>query len=615
MDRRRRRERHTWSTFELNAAVALICKGKHKVRPSSNSGFAVELNKALNSQRANFHEGDIDEDDIENLLQFLLTENKSAVAFAERTMPACITRSKRMAFKRRIDFTGTAAEWVDGGRRDAVMARKPGQRRRAALPPLRTKSGPGVDGSSDGDDEAERPDGLEIGELRERGPQEPMVLNLPSLREAIGDVYHTSNPGNSHPWNTQGSNITLPSLRDQPWAGYGGGGGGQPPLQERDLNRVTETLPDWTAVVTGNARGGLGGGTQQGLMSRLGDSHVAAAAVAGATYSSPYMSVNSDGRIGSRHSTAPSPSFQDVGFGGDATGRGTSTNNNGQRATWGNVMSLPVGRAGYDESSRPGPSGASTYGVQAIQRAYSNTMGNAVGGGWQRDATGGLFGSAPTSGPPVTMGVTSAASHGHGPYSGNRQGLWSSGGTSHLDGVAAHRDQPDRFYDANASGADDGAVPGSSGLDTVDFAQLMALPNAAAGPSSSSAEWGGGAQYNSGSHRHLGVTNTEAQQLQYKTGGRYGSSGTTTVSGGGASAASGIGSDGLYPAATYADPPVGAAAAGPSGGNVAEASSSTGAMAQGGGWRPVTGAGDSTVGEEQQENAMPVPYAVPPQQR
>ncbi|KAL8349622.1 hypothetical protein RB598_005136 [Gaeumannomyces tritici] len=601
VDRRRRRERHNWSTFELNAAIALICKGKHKVRPSSNSGFAFELNKALNSQRANFHEGDMDEADIEDLLRFLLAESKPAVAYAERAAPACITRAKRMAFKRRIDFSGSEAEWVAGGRRDAVMGRPPGRgRRRAELPSLRAKGGGEGEGEGeDGGDEAGGPDGLEMGELRERGPQGPIMLNLPSLREAVGEVYHTSNPGNSHLWNTQGSNITLPSLKDQPWASYGSGGG-QPSLQRREPNRATEALPSLAAAVAGNAKDGLGGRAQQGLTSRLGDGHATAAAAAGGTYPSPYMSVNTDDRISSRHnsrrSMAPSPLFQNIGVGDDVSGGGMGSSSSGRRATWGNVMSLPVGPGGYGEKSRPGPSGASTHGAQATR--------------WTSDAMGSV------------MGTTSAASTGHGPSSGNGQGLWSGDGTSHVANVGGRRDQPDGLYDASTAGAHDPVVPGSNSFDTLHSAQPMARPNAAAGPSSSSlsADWGGNAQYDSGSYRNPGVTNTEAQQLQYKPDGRYGSSGATTSSRGGASAAAcGIESGRSYPAAAHAAhadppprPPVGAAAAGPSGGNVAEASSST---AQGGGWRLVTGAGGYMAGDEQQETALPASHAVTPQPR
>lgn len=110
------------------------------------------------------------------MLRFLLTENKAAVAFAERTMPACITRSKRMAFSRRIDFTGSMTEWDHGGRRDAVMGRDPRQRRRAVLPSLEMKGGRGLEDDSSGNDgESERSDGLEMGKW------EFLFSALPSL--------------------------------------------------------------------------------------------------------------------------------------------------------------------------------------------------------------------------------------------------------------------------------------------------------------------------------------------------------------------------------------------------------------------------------------------------
>ncbi|KLU84236.1 phosphatidylinositol 4-kinase PIK1alpha [Magnaporthiopsis poae ATCC 64411] len=627
--RRRRRERHVWSTFELNAAIALICKGSHKVRPSSSSGFAVELNKALNSRRANFHEGDIDERDIEDLLRFLLTENKAAVAFAERTMPACITRSKRMAFSRRIDFTGSMTEWDHGGRKDAVMDRGPGQRRRTVLPSLATRRGSGLDdGSSSGGGEYERSDGLETGELRERGPQKPMVFNLPPIREAIGDVYDMADPRNAHHrWRAQGSDIVLPSIRDQPWAGFGGIDGHQPALQAHDMNSMTGTHREWTTIAAAagaqSARDGLGGGTQQGVTNEA----IPAGAGAGATSLSPYMSsVNSDGRINTGYSTAPTGfPFQDVGvgIGGDMTGRGgmgnTNNNNyNGQQATWGNVMLLPVGQGGdYDENHRPGPTGPPpTYDAQGP--SVDGAMGNMMvggGGGWQGDATGTggvLFDRAPppTLGSAVMTGTNNnsngmTASHGHGSYSGNEQGFWSSGG-----GGGTYC-QPGGFYDANgaarAADASDLVVPGSSS--NVDPAHLMLGPTTAAFPSSasSSAEWGcGGAQYGSG-YRHLGVTNIEAQQQQqYNADGRYGSSGTTTVSAGGGK------SGRLYPVVAAA-----AAGNGPTSGdsgiNVVEVSSSTGIMAQRQGWEPVTGGGGDG-GYTAEEVAVPASYGVPPQQ-
>ena len=150
-----------------------------------------------------------------------------------------------------------------------------------------------------------------------------MVLNLPPLREAIGDVYHMADPGNAHhPWRAQGSNIVLPSLLDQPWAGLGGGGGGghQHALQARDINCMTETHREWTASGAQSTGDGLGGGTQQGVTNANGE----VSAGAGATSLSPYMSsVNSDGRINTRHSTSPTSfSFQDVGLDGDMAGRG-----------------------------------------------------------------------------------------------------------------------------------------------------------------------------------------------------------------------------------------------------------------------------------------------------
>jgi hypothetical protein len=163
--------RHRWTTFEMNAVLALLCKGVHRAKSKGKNGkkgtkvtkdqvsqshcqphpaaasnhslaqmskdkiltFATALNECLNRGSAgsggpDFH-ADIPLEEVEALLTRLGKEKKSAMAYIETHPPMRITRAKRLVFKRDIGFDGSKVEWKTG-RREKMLAEVGGKVRR-----------------------------------------------------------------------------------------------------------------------------------------------------------------------------------------------------------------------------------------------------------------------------------------------------------------------------------------------------------------------------------------------------------------------------------------------------------------------------------------------------
>ncbi|RYP17519.1 hypothetical protein DL765_004483 [Monosporascus sp. GIB2] len=118
--------KRSWNRFELDAVLALICKGDHT---RSLFVFTDRLNMAVNG---NFGEkGDISVDDVRELLEFLEERHKGAMRFIERQPAPCrLTRRQKLVFARELPFDGSLREWTAGGRREAEMKAKPERLRR-----------------------------------------------------------------------------------------------------------------------------------------------------------------------------------------------------------------------------------------------------------------------------------------------------------------------------------------------------------------------------------------------------------------------------------------------------------------------------------------------------
>ncbi|KAI1333807.1 hypothetical protein F5Y15DRAFT_421517 [Xylariaceae sp. FL0016] len=127
---RRRRRRRRWTKFELNAVLALICKGEHleKLRPRGRHGiqgrgdqlmsFTSQLNEALHGDSGRY-EKDIQLRDVSELMAFLAEHRKGAFQYIDRQGPPYrLTRAKKMIFARELDFDGSLEEWMHGGRRE-----------------------------------------------------------------------------------------------------------------------------------------------------------------------------------------------------------------------------------------------------------------------------------------------------------------------------------------------------------------------------------------------------------------------------------------------------------------------------------------------------------------
>ncbi|RYP45166.1 hypothetical protein DL768_008439 [Monosporascus sp. mg162] len=118
--------KRSWNQFELDAVLALICKGHHT---RSLIVFTDMLNMAVNG---NFgEEEDIPVDAVRELLEFLEERHKAAMRFIERQPAPCrLTRRQKLVFARELPFDGSLQEWTVGGRREAEMKAKPERLRR-----------------------------------------------------------------------------------------------------------------------------------------------------------------------------------------------------------------------------------------------------------------------------------------------------------------------------------------------------------------------------------------------------------------------------------------------------------------------------------------------------
>ena len=106
----------------MQTVLALICKGVH------NHGieeFTDRLNEALNPDhhrdgsardRKGTYDEDVDYNEVEELLEHILENNKAALALIRRQWPPRLTRRATLAFQRKIPFTGTQREWLVDGR-------------------------------------------------------------------------------------------------------------------------------------------------------------------------------------------------------------------------------------------------------------------------------------------------------------------------------------------------------------------------------------------------------------------------------------------------------------------------------------------------------------------
>ncbi|TLD04628.1 uncharacterized protein PgNI_09949 [Pyricularia grisea] len=172
----------------------------------------------LNPSEANFHQEDLNEDDVCDLLEWLLREKKGAIARVERLGVRRISRASLLAFSPSRNFTGTLVEWNHGGRRDAVMKRPRGERRRKFLPnpgeKIKMRRSDGED--SDGE--------LSDGEIIDINPFYPEPVEKPSFlldknadRSKSKVVALNEGPNND---STATSASTLPKLQPRDTTGY-----------------------------------------------------------------------------------------------------------------------------------------------------------------------------------------------------------------------------------------------------------------------------------------------------------------------------------------------------------------------------------------------------------
>ncbi|RYP79736.1 hypothetical protein DL770_006525 [Monosporascus sp. CRB-9-2] len=118
--------KRSWNQFELDAVLALICKGHHT---RSLIAFTDMLNMAVNGNFGG--KEDIPVDDVQELLEFLEERHKAAMRFIERQPAPCrLTRRQKLVFARELPFDGSLEEWTVGGRREAEMKAKPERLRR-----------------------------------------------------------------------------------------------------------------------------------------------------------------------------------------------------------------------------------------------------------------------------------------------------------------------------------------------------------------------------------------------------------------------------------------------------------------------------------------------------
>ncbi|TLD33655.1 hypothetical protein PspLS_00386 [Pyricularia sp. CBS 133598] len=220
-DRLGRRSPGEWTEFEVQLAISLICRKVHLEKPPKKRGernvhFAKRFNAALNPSEANFHEDDLDESDVCDLLEWLLREKKGAIARVERLGVRRISRASLLAFSPSRNFTGTLVEWNIGGRRDAVMKRPRGERRRRFLP------NPGENmkmrKSDDGESDEELSDG-EIADFNPFYPEPAEKPNLPLDKNADGNESNAVTPNEGFNHNSTATSAYT-ELQPRDTAGY-----------------------------------------------------------------------------------------------------------------------------------------------------------------------------------------------------------------------------------------------------------------------------------------------------------------------------------------------------------------------------------------------------------
>ncbi|EON98033.1 putative phosphatidylinositol 4-kinase pik1alpha protein [Phaeoacremonium minimum UCRPA7] len=114
--------RHEWTTFEFDIMLSLICKGTHL---HGIVEFATKFNEGLNGAGYSGHRRDVDMEDIQEILLYILDKKKAAVAFIERQHMPRVTRAQKRVFMRSINFTGTLKEWKIDGRKDEEALEHP----------------------------------------------------------------------------------------------------------------------------------------------------------------------------------------------------------------------------------------------------------------------------------------------------------------------------------------------------------------------------------------------------------------------------------------------------------------------------------------------------------
>lgn len=128
---------YKWNSFEIRTLVCLIIKGAHYDRkgPVDPMDFADKLNKALNPVKATnerskaLFDRDIPVNEVQKMLRRILAKKRHAVDVVQRDPAAAITKRQVNVFMRQLDFDGGQEEWLEGHRREKVMAERSEMRR------------------------------------------------------------------------------------------------------------------------------------------------------------------------------------------------------------------------------------------------------------------------------------------------------------------------------------------------------------------------------------------------------------------------------------------------------------------------------------------------------
>lgn len=122
---------YKWNHFEVRTLVCLIIKGDHLNRKDPMH-IADKLNMALNpgSSRKNpEYDRDIPHDEVQHMLNRILSKKMHALDVSERDFRPTITRTKVNAFVRSLGFDGSKEEWVTG-RKDIIRVEGEKRQRR-----------------------------------------------------------------------------------------------------------------------------------------------------------------------------------------------------------------------------------------------------------------------------------------------------------------------------------------------------------------------------------------------------------------------------------------------------------------------------------------------------